>query len=223
MEETEKPTGAEVTAGLKLCQLGQEVSVSAGARIVSQGETPEFFYVIQSGRVRVFRETADRIRTPLTELGAGAYFGEVALVTGQPRTASVEAMEESILIKVSKEEFDRLLDDNPQTGPPYHQSIGQLAGDRGPAPGNRGGAPGEAAPDLLVRLCPHDRFESHLSPDLQHLQRQSDSPHLRLGRKERHSRDFPEPGPGRCTRRTRPFSSMPGKAPFLSRNISRAP
>ena len=87
--------------------------------------------MIQSGRVRVFRETADHIRTPLTELSAGAYFGEVALVTGQPRTASVEAMEESVLIKVSKEEFDRLLDDNPQTGPPYYQSIGQLVGDRG--------------------------------------------------------------------------------------------
>jgi uncharacterized membrane protein YphA (DoxX/SURF4 family)/rhodanese-related sulfurtransferase len=38
----------------------------------------------------------------------------VALVTGQPRSASVETTEESRLIKVSKEEFDRLLDQNPQ-------------------------------------------------------------------------------------------------------------
>jgi len=114
MEATEKPKGAEEPTGLKLCQLGQEVNVPGGTRIVSQGESPEFFYVIQSGRLRVFRETADRIQTNLTELGAGNYFGEVALVTGQPRTASVEAVEDSILIKVSKEEFDRLLDHNPQ-------------------------------------------------------------------------------------------------------------
>ena len=80
--------------------------------------------MIQSGRVRVFRETADHIRTQLTELGAGAYFGEVALVTGQPRTASVEAMEESVLIKVSKEEFDRLLDHNPKLA---RHIINQLA------------------------------------------------------------------------------------------------
>ena len=111
---TEKPTGATEAGGLKLCQLGHEVSVPAGTRIVSQGEDPEFFYVIQSGRVRVFRETADRIQTNLTELKVGAYFGEVALVTGQPRSASVEALEDSTLIKVSKEEFDRLLDQNPQ-------------------------------------------------------------------------------------------------------------
>ena len=37
--------------------------------------------MIQSGRVRVFLETADHIQTPLTELNAGAYFGEVAAST----------------------------------------------------------------------------------------------------------------------------------------------
>ncbi|MFA4904215.1 MAG: cyclic nucleotide-binding domain-containing protein [Desulfobaccales bacterium] len=113
MEAPKKPTGA-VEAGLKLCQLGHEVNVPAGTRLVSQGETPEFFYVIQAGSVRVFRETSEGIRTELTELRAGSYFGEVALVTGRPRTASVEAAVDSKLIKVSKEEFDRLLDQNPQ-------------------------------------------------------------------------------------------------------------
>ncbi|MCX5893390.1 MAG: cyclic nucleotide-binding domain-containing protein, partial [Deltaproteobacteria bacterium] len=117
------PTSAEAS-GLKLCDVGQEYVVPAGTRIVSQGESPEFFYVIQSGRVRVFRETADGIRTPLTELGPGTYFGEVALVTGQPRSASVEAVEAAVLIKVSKEEFDRLLDDNPRLA---RHIINQLA------------------------------------------------------------------------------------------------
>ncbi len=124
MGNNQAPPTSEEASGLKLCEIGQACVIPAGARIVSQGESPEFFYVIQSGRVRVFRETADHIRTPLTELGSGAYFGEVALVTGQPRTASVEAMEESVLVKVSKEEFDRLLDDNPKLA---RHIINQLA------------------------------------------------------------------------------------------------
>ena len=124
MGNNQAPPTSEEASGLKLCEIGQECVIPAGTRIVSQGESPEFFYVIQSGRVRVFRETADGIRTPLTELGAGAYFGEVALVTGQPRSASVEAIEESVLIKVSKEEFDRLLDDNPRLA---RHIINQLA------------------------------------------------------------------------------------------------
>ncbi len=132
MAATEKPTGAAESAGLKLCHLGQEVSVPAGTRLVSQGETPEFFYVIQTGSVRVFRETSEGIRTELTELKAGSYFGEVALVTGQPRTASVEAAVDSKLIKVSKEEFDRLLDQNPQLARHIIQQLSDwlVAGDR---------------------------------------------------------------------------------------------
>src|SRR3990167_4863075 len=106
MAEEQKPSASKEVDGLKLGKLGQEVVVPAGTRLVTQGESPEFFYVIKSGKVKVFRETADGIRTDLTELGEGTYFGEVALVTGQPRTASVEAMVESVLIKVSKEEFD---------------------------------------------------------------------------------------------------------------------
>ncbi len=66
MADQEKPLAEAGTGGLKLCHLGQEVTVPRGARIVSQGEAPEFFYVIQTGRVRVFRETDDRIQTNLT-------------------------------------------------------------------------------------------------------------------------------------------------------------
>jgi putative oxidoreductase len=119
-------------AGLNLDHLGQEISVPAGARVVSQGEPPEYFYVIQSGKVRVFRETSDGIQTDLTELTAGSYFGEVALVTGQPRSASVEAREDSRLIKVSKHEFDRLLDQNPQLARHIINQLAQwlVAGDR---------------------------------------------------------------------------------------------
>jgi len=124
MEDKPKTPSAEETGGLKLCELGQEVVIPAGSRVVSQGETPEFFYVIQSGRLRVFRETADRIQTNLTELGPGAYFGEVALVTGQPRSASVETLTEARLIKVSQVEFDRLLDQNPKLA---RHIINQLA------------------------------------------------------------------------------------------------
>jgi rhodanese-related sulfurtransferase len=114
MTEGQGQSSERKVDGLILHELGQEIVVPAGTRIVTQGETPEFFYIIKSGRVKVFRETEDGIRTDLTELKTDAYFGEVALVTGQRRTASVEAMEESQLIKVSKEEFDHLLDHNPQ-------------------------------------------------------------------------------------------------------------
>ena len=56
----------------------------------------------------------------------------MALVTGQERSASVEAMEDATLIKVSKEEFDRLLDQNPQLARHIIQQLASwlVAGDR---------------------------------------------------------------------------------------------
>ncbi|MEJ5330331.1 MAG: cyclic nucleotide-binding domain-containing protein [Desulfobaccales bacterium] len=100
--------------GLKLENVGREVRVPAGSLVVKQGDPPQCFYVVISGRLEVFRETRDGIRTRLTELGPGDYFGEVALVTGQPRTASVAAREDAVLLEISKEEFDHVLDHNPK-------------------------------------------------------------------------------------------------------------
>lgn len=99
---------------LKLEQVGQKVTIPSGVQVVKQGDPPVHFYVVVSGKLKVYRETDDGIRTDLTELGPGDYFGEVALVTGKPRTASVEAMEESDLLEISKQEFDSVLDQNPK-------------------------------------------------------------------------------------------------------------
>jgi CRP-like cAMP-binding protein len=117
---------------LKLEQVGQELQVSAGTLVVKQGELPKHFYVVISGKLKVYRETLDGIRTDLSVLGPGAYFGEVALVTGTPRTASVEAVEESNLLEISEEEFDLVLDQNPKLARKIISSLAQwlVEGDR---------------------------------------------------------------------------------------------
>ncbi|MBM4286144.1 MAG: cyclic nucleotide-binding domain-containing protein, partial [Deltaproteobacteria bacterium] len=113
MADPEGPPPQSEVEELRLEHVGREVTVPAGTCIVKQGEPPTYFYVIRSGKVKVFRLSPEGIRTELTQLGPGAYFGEVALVTGRARSASVEAMEEVRLLQVSKEEFDSVLDQNP--------------------------------------------------------------------------------------------------------------
>ena len=130
MAEIEKPTsGQQVTPSpgrpseLIITDIGTEKNFPKGSIIVRQGDTPEGFYIVRKGKVKVFRLSEEGIRTDLTELGEGAYFGEIAIVTGQPRTASVEAGEDTVLTEISREEFDTLLDDNP---PLARQIIKQL-------------------------------------------------------------------------------------------------
>ena len=62
-----------------------------GDRIVQQGEPGNSFFVICEGRVTVLREENGLAR-PVAALEAGEFFGEVALLSGGPRIASVDAL-----------------------------------------------------------------------------------------------------------------------------------
>jgi CRP-like cAMP-binding protein/rhodanese-related sulfurtransferase len=81
--------------------------------IFRQGDPGDKFYVIHSGKVRVFRTETDGSETDLALLGEGESFGEMALLTGEKRSANVEAIEETHLKVLSKEQFDLILKDFP--------------------------------------------------------------------------------------------------------------
>ena len=69
-----------------------ERSFAAGDAIVTQGEQGLGLYLIQAGRVEVV-QSQDGGERRLATLGPGEYFGEIALLTDQPRTATVRALE----------------------------------------------------------------------------------------------------------------------------------
>jgi Cyclic nucleotide-binding domain len=77
---------------------GQQVP--AGTRIVGQGEPGARFFVIAAGRVRVDIDGA-----AVRELGAGDWFGEIALLRDVPRTASVTALTDVTLWGLDRESF----------------------------------------------------------------------------------------------------------------------
>ncbi|CAN5232469.1 MFS transporter [soil metagenome] len=73
------------------------------------GDEGDALYVVLSGRCEVVSEDGD----VLVALGRGAGLGELALITGAPRSASVRARRDSELLELSRNEFERLLRDEP--------------------------------------------------------------------------------------------------------------
>lgn len=65
-------------------------------------------YVIRAGKVRVIKESHGRQRV-VTNLGPGDFFGEMAVVTGGPRSATVEVVEEADLLKVPTEKLQEMI------------------------------------------------------------------------------------------------------------------
>lgn len=69
-------------------------------------------FVIMRGRVSVQIPVGGKIIN-VNELGDGEFFGEMSLLTGEPRTATVLAIEETEVLKVSKEALRPILAENP--------------------------------------------------------------------------------------------------------------
>jgi len=83
------------------------VPVKAGQAVVTEGEEGDKFYVIRAGNYAV----AEKGRQVAT-LGAGDVFGEIALLTGGPRIATVTALVDGEVLSLSKADFDAVLKEN---------------------------------------------------------------------------------------------------------------
>lgn len=89
----------------------QEVKVEPGQVIVKQGEDGDFFYVIMAGRFLVTREQPNSKPVKLAELETGSVFGEEALISDAKRNATVTAIVRGKLMRLSKDDFRKLLND----------------------------------------------------------------------------------------------------------------
>ena len=87
----------------------EEAEVREGEEVVTQGAPGDFFYVIKAGSADVWRAESGQQPVKLATLGPGASFGEEALLKGEPRNATVRMTAPGRVLKLGKEDFDRLL------------------------------------------------------------------------------------------------------------------
>ncbi len=106
--ELAEPARAEIE-----CQL-EWVQLDGGGLLFREGDVSDDVYVVMNGRLRVVTSDADGRERVLEEVGRGAAVGEVALLTGEPRSATVFAVRDSYLLRLSKRAFDQLIDRYPR-------------------------------------------------------------------------------------------------------------
>eukprot|EP00123_Amoebidium_parasiticum_P013631 comp22068_c2_seq1/m.32138 comp22068_c2_seq1/g.32138 ORF comp22068_c2_seq1/g.32138 comp22068_c2_seq1/m.32138 type:complete len:355 (-) comp22068_c2_seq1:787-1851(-) len=99
LESLTKPERVKVADALESVEFDDEP-------IVEQGDVGQNFYIIEDGKAIVTKDESDEV---LNELGPGDYFGEIALLTDQPRAATVTAVGQVKCLVLSKQAFIRLL------------------------------------------------------------------------------------------------------------------
>jgi len=83
--------------------------------VFKQGDKGDSLFVIREGVVGVWIKMEDGDAIEVARLGAGSFFGEMALLTGEPRTASIITKTESYLYEITKEDFAPVIELSPQT------------------------------------------------------------------------------------------------------------
>lgn len=92
----------------RLIDMGYRKIMYPGEYVCREDEPGDAFYIILEGSVDIFVEKIDKF---LTKLGAGAFFGELSLLLGIPRTATVKTREDTVLFVLDRDGLQKLLRD----------------------------------------------------------------------------------------------------------------
>jgi CRP/FNR family transcriptional regulator, cyclic AMP receptor protein len=93
----------------KLAALAKIVEFSPGEIVAQYGEPGDAFYLVMYGRARVLGQKRAR-----SSLGPGGFFGEVALLDGGPRSATVTAGTQLVALMIPRRPFLKLLEQEPK-------------------------------------------------------------------------------------------------------------
>jgi len=89
----------------------KEVAVAAGQRTINQGDTGDFLFVIESGKLDCFIKKPDGSEACVKTCESGDVFGELALLYNCPRAASVVAKDDCVLWQLDRDTFNYIVKD----------------------------------------------------------------------------------------------------------------
>jgi CRP/FNR family cyclic AMP-dependent transcriptional regulator len=100
-------------AARKVCQLLESIDCKAKTSLFRAGDAGDAMYLIERGKVRICVRTTEGRELTLAELGQGDFFGEMALLDGQRRSADAIVAEDGRLAVLSREHFLSFMRGNP--------------------------------------------------------------------------------------------------------------
>lgn len=84
------------------------VEYKKGEAVYHEGERADAFYVVASGRLQIFTDVDGR-KELYTVLHNGDTFGEISLLTGESHSATVEALNDTLVLRLAKDDFEELI------------------------------------------------------------------------------------------------------------------
>lgn len=97
----------------KLAAVSRLRHLSKGQTLFNQGDPADAFYIVYSGSIHLLLDSANGRELVINEMQTGDGFGELGLITGQPRSTTAVAREESVVMVIPRRDFLSVLDTQP--------------------------------------------------------------------------------------------------------------
>ncbi len=115
MPETPLFSDLEVEEFKRIMQKFQIGNLPKGITVVKEGSMGDSFYMVAEGKVRVYKWSKNKKRKlTLSVLETGAFFGEFAFLTNSIRSASVETMEDCVLLRINRKDLEEIIGEFPR-------------------------------------------------------------------------------------------------------------
>ena len=93
----------------QIAEIAEEQAFVAGDPVFAEGEPGDALYLVVEGAVRVHRGDKQ-----LAQLGVRDVVGEMAVLDGEPRSASVTVVKDAALLKIGRDDFRDILSERPE-------------------------------------------------------------------------------------------------------------
>lgn len=100
----------------------QKIEVASGTTIIEEGKPGDAIYIIEAGQV-VVSKTENEVKSIIVTLERGEQFGEMSLIENAPTSASVSADGPVTLLKIPRNEFIRILDQNDKIAAKIYKAL----------------------------------------------------------------------------------------------------
>lgn len=113
----------ELTA---LAQSLREQNLKRGQVLFREGEAGEEMFVVLRGSIVISKPVKERVEQVLARIGPGDFFGEMSLFDRSPRSATVQADSDAMLLALDREALHRLTELSPRAAAAFFQALVQV-------------------------------------------------------------------------------------------------
>jgi len=142
----------------QLAKKARMVAYGTGEFIVRQGEPGKSLFIVHTGVCEVFVLDPQGHGKKVAQTKRGGFFGEMSLLTGEPHTATVRAMEDTTLVAINKVIFASILEANPAIS----EELGKVLAMRQKKLAELTGSPGDekhSSSNMIARIKSFFRIE----------------------------------------------------------------